>query len=54
MTIAARLKVAIEALEDIAAGRPELDDWNDYNPQRIARHALRCIRRSSKPKARKR
>jgi hypothetical protein len=34
------LQIAVEALMDIAAGRAELDDWGDYNPQRIARAAL--------------
>lgn len=49
-----QLEIAVEALKDIAAGRPERDDWNDCDPQRIARRALRRIRSKASKKTPKR
>lgn len=46
------LQIAVEALKDIARGRPELDDWGDCDPQRLAKAALRRIHRVVKKRRR--
>jgi len=52
--MAPAMETAVEALRDIAAGRPELDDWGDHDPQRIARNALRRIRAATKQQRKRR
>lgn len=47
------LEIAVEALKDIAAGRPELDEWGDHDPVKIARRALRRIRTARSKRSRK-
>ena len=41
-------KIATDALKDIAAGRPELDEWGDADPMKIAKKALRQMKASVK------
>jgi hypothetical protein len=47
----AALQLAVDALKDIAAGRPELDDWGDHDPTRIAKAALRRLKKKHRPLA---